>query len=144
MDFVIETVLASSSEDTVVKVAGFNVLCRAFRLVSNSRISDLPPIYFEPTGAQMEVVYGFVAEYIRFEEEEVSEATMMMASIGLESQEIREQIIHNLFAVYCECLRLALNKNSIKFIENFILSNSLVLKPYQKYLDNFLTELTKA
>lgn len=75
--------LGSTSEDTVVKVAAFNVVCRSLKLISNSKISDVPAIYFDPSSHQMEIMYGFVSEYIRFDDEELSETTMMMASINL-------------------------------------------------------------
>lgn len=71
---------------------------------------------------------------------------MMMAntSISLESQEIREQILHNLYAVFSDCFRLTLNKHSIRFLTNFLLTSSPLLKPAQKYLDTLFLDLTRA
>lgn len=58
----------------------------------------------------------------------------MMGNLGLEGQEIREQVICNIFMVFSSCFKLAINKHSINFLTNFMLSNNLSLKPYTKHL----------
>jgi hypothetical protein len=61
-------------------------------------------VYFEPSQVQLEVLLGFVGEYVHFErEEDVTELTVLMAGMGVETQEIREQVVHG----FSSCSRSA-------------------------------------
>lgn len=56
--------MGSGSEDAVIKVAAFNVLARSLKLISNNKISELGPVFYEPTQEQMIVIYDFVNIYV--------------------------------------------------------------------------------
>jgi hypothetical protein len=87
----------------------------------------------------MQIIYHFIDEHIHFEDDQtLGEVTMMFANISIETQELHEQILKNIFEVLSECYKLSLNKFSIKFIIKFILSNNQTIKMLNRYLNKFI------
>lgn len=55
-------------------------------MICNIKISDLPAVYYEASSAELDTLYEYVGEYVQFQQEEVSEMSMMMASLSIEAQ----------------------------------------------------------
>lgn len=69
MAFLVNTVLESTHEPSVVRFNAFVSICRTLRLISSSSISDLGAVYYEPPHSHMEIIFNYIGEFAIFSED---------------------------------------------------------------------------
>jgi len=63
----------------------------------------------------------------------VGDLSMTLGNMSIESQETKDQILHNLFQVYTDCYKLSLSPQAINFILKLMQTEDPALRQIAKY-----------